>query len=120
MRIPRSLKIHKCNDCQAALEDGNFRRCGLSSTDKHFFFDYFCPACGFAGSYTFDIKKEMTDGEAVSKLAQALIDAESEADSKGNIKDQLNRIVGVQDLLDLGGKDAPKEKPRDDDSSNLP
>jgi len=120
MNVPKELGVHVCNCCHVKLLDEDFHRCGIDVSRHQYFFDYFCPTCSFGGSYVVAIPIGKSAGEAIRDLGIACLGAEQKGDPKGNSKDLLNRIVGVEDLLSLGGNDAPKEFTRDDDPSDLP
>lgn len=116
MKLPtEKWAIDKCGACKVKLEEKNFSRCGVVLKTQQIFFDYECRACAHRGRWTIDIQSNMDAPEALMFLATTL----AEGDSKGNIAADLNKIVGVQDLLKLGGKDAPRER-RSDESSDLP
>jgi len=110
MKIPPELNINQCNKCKAVLQDSAFNRFGFSIVTHQHFFEYKCP-CGHTACYVLQASKSLSPPEALLKLAQTLIECEQEqaSDSKGNIKDVLNKITGVEDLLKLGGNNAPRE-----------
>ena len=107
MTIPKSLKIHECSKCKAPLPDGAFARCGVSlnSEPRCAFFDYDCPACGFSGRYLMPCKAPPT--AALSSLANLL---EAGDKQRETAHFDLSRIHGVEDILKLGGNNAPREK----------
>jgi len=120
MKLPENLKIHTCFKCKASLADENFNQCGVSLLKPQLVFDYECPTCGHYGRYNLDLKTKMTPIEALNFLAALMEMEKIQQDSeKGNIRSQLNKISGVQDLLRLGGNDAPKERTKRD-GSDLP
>lgn len=122
MKIPKSLRVHVCNKCKGELQDKDFKRCGFNFIRHQYFFDYLCCFCEHNGCYVLQVSDTLTAGQALARLGESLIEGDSEEpiDSKGNIRETLNKIVGVQDLLKLGGKDAPREQPPDDDPTDLP
>lgn len=126
MKIPKSLRIHNCNKCKGELRDTDFKRCGFNFVKHQYFFDYLCRFCDHNGCYVLQVNASLTAGQALGKLAESLIEGDAaetqqeESDSKGNIRETLNKIVGVQDLLKLGGKDVPREQSTDDDPTDLP
>ncbi len=121
MKLPRDLNIHTCFSCKGELLDESFNGIGVSLSSPQIFFDYKCPNCGHDARYTLELLTEMDPAQALiylsAKLNLANIHAEPE---KGNIKQQLNKITGVQDLLRLGGTDAPRERTKRNDLENLP
>jgi len=115
------LQIHICAVCKSPLKDINFSSCGIMLAKPAFFFDYKCEHCNHLGRYIMDLKVPMGPVASLSLLA-SLMEETEEDDSKGNIKSQLNKIVGVQDLLRLGGDSAPREDdaPRDPTNHDEP
>jgi len=114
MRIPRGLKIHICNECQAELNDDDFRRTGVFIQKNALFFDYKCPACGYYGMYVFELKEGMDIFDGLKAIMNLLEQDFSGESQKENVVSQLNMIVGVTDFLKLGGKHAPTEPTRTD------
>jgi RNase P subunit RPR2 len=111
IKIPREFKIHKCSECGAELTDSDFKRCGVSLSDKpSYVFDYECGCCAHFGRYLLELKKGIEIPDALKILADLL--KKEDNIEKGHIRSQLNKIIGVQDLLKLGGTDAPTEPDR--------
>lgn len=115
MKIPKHLNVHTCIKCREALQDSAYKRCGVGLVKAQFFFDYECGSCGHLGRYVLDIKDRFSPSEALIALADMLEETKGkQGASKGNIASELNKIVGVQDLLkQAGGNDAPREPSKD-------
>lgn len=113
MKIP-DLDIHRCNSCKQLLQDSDFQRFGAVINQPQMCFDYHCRRCGHLGRYVLDVKTPSGKPDPIYCL-QMLIsllqspDAKSVEPLKGNIRAQLNKIEGIDDLLRLGGDDAPRE-----------
>jgi hypothetical protein len=121
MKLPRDLGIHTCFNCKNDLLDDNFKRCGISLERPQLFFDYECSTCEHSGRYYLELLTKMGPVESLIFMATLIEAVNIQKNSvKGNIKQQLNKITGVQDLLRLGGTDAPREQTRRDDTENLP
>ena len=106
MRIPHKLSVHACVKCKAELSNGEFTRCGYATVpEQGIFFDYECRACGFNGRYL--LSCDVPAHVALSNLA-ALLDTDGK--QREMVPFDLSRIHGVEDILRLGGKNAPREK----------
>ena len=105
MKIPHKLAVHACVKCKAELSDGEFTRCGYATIPEcGVFFDYECKACGFSGRYL--LPCEVPVHVALSNLA-AMLDANEK--QREMVPFDLTKLYGVEDLLRLGGKNAPRE-----------
>ena len=115
MKIPTSLKIHVCNGCGAPLSDNDFQITGILIHRRGIFFDYKCPACDNVGRYVFELKDGISIYDGLRSIA-SMLEHEGHVlttkDQKENIANRLNSIVGVTDLLKLGGANAPTEPTR--------
>lgn len=111
MKIPLNLSIHQCNSCKKKLAQENFLRCGVTLPKPSVIFEYECGHCGHFGRYILDVADALNPSQALRKLADLLEkpSKKEEETTKGNIRSQLNKIKGVQDLLKLGGENAPRE-----------
>lgn len=112
MKIPKNLNMDLCNECRKNLKDKDYKRCGVLLDKPVVFFDYECSNCQHVGRYVLALEEKIDPTEALIHLS-SLLKETSEEPIKGNIRSELNKIVGVNDLLKLGGKDAPREPPRD-------
>ena len=119
MKIPPNLNIRHCNSCRKKLDDKNFLRCGVSLPKADIIFEYECGHCGHFGRYVLDSVAGMTPTVALRKLAE-LLETPTKKDeaTKGKIRSELNKINGIQDILDYGGDDIPKEL--ENDATDLP
>ena len=106
MNIPKKLAVHSCAKCKAKLPDGSFARCGYAVVpESGIFFDYECKACGYNGRYL--LACDVPAHVALSNLA-ALLDTDGK--QRETAPFDLSNIHGVEDILKLGGKNAPREK----------
>jgi ribosomal protein S27E len=115
VKIPASLNIHACNECGAVLSDEDFYITGVLIRRRGIFFDYKCPSCSNVGRYVFELKDGISIYDGLRSIA-SMLEKEGNVSTpnsqKENIVDQLNSIVGVMDLLKLGGANAPTEPTR--------
>jgi len=115
VKIPVNLKIHVCNQCDSVLADKDFHTTGVLIHRRGIFFDYKCPACSNVGRYVFELKDGISIYDGLRSIAAMLeheVKISSPKDQKENITNRLNSIVGVTDLLKLGGTNAPTEPTR--------
>ena len=111
MKISREFKIHVCPACGAEMADSAIKRCGISLERPMLFFEYNCPSCLYEGRFVINLERPIEPPDALRLLAELLPETK---ESKGNTASQLNNIFVVQDLLRLGGKDAPREPSKND------
>jgi hypothetical protein len=123
--LRKDLGIHKCSECEAPLEDNNFMDCGLvlvsQSGPRVVYFDFVCPSCAYHGRWTFPIPDEMPAWEIAKDLAACFIQTPDEMylldkteSERRDIASKLTKINSVEDLLKLGGSDAPREPSKRD------
>lgn len=110
--IRRELDVHRCSECKCSLEDGNFVGCGIlfetpEAPGWQAHFDYHCPTCGHYGRWMLAIPDDLSALDAMKSLVNAFDTAQSQ---RGDIALKLTKINSVEDLLKLGGNDAPKER----------
>lgn len=112
--IPKSLGVEICNSCRKKLIDSDYQRCGVILANARICIDYKCSNCKYDGRYmlNYDMSSPV---ESLLLLAGLLEGSPAAMETKG-ISGQLDKIVGIDDLLRLGGQDGPREQPPD----NLP
>src|SRR5258708_7810834 len=115
-KVPKSLKIDNCDHCGRQMPASDYKQCSVALESHQLFFDYVCSNCRYSGRYVMAIKPDVTDAAALLEMAKDLIKTEQEgAESGESANDILDRIVGVQDLLNLAGNSQPEEHPGEPD-----
>lgn len=120
--IRKDLDIHRCSECGGTLEDGHFVGCGMlfespEAPGWNMHFDYHCPSCEHYGRWMIPVPDDISAIDAMGMLVNAFDTPQSQ---RGDIALKLTKINSVEDLLKLGGKDAPKERSKYERDGDLP
>lgn len=115
MPIPKRLNANKCHACSGFLGDSDFSGYGVAIYPEYsVFFDYKCPSCKVLGRWIVNIAGEPDPVVGLRMMIELLEEAAAPKEERGDIRSQLNKIHNVNDLLRLGGTNAPRELPRTD------